>query len=220
MICLDKRRLDTGQAASATREQIVSLMKQFKRPASSPASSFLQSNSSASIGDYVDDENARKEIAWSACALRHSEERSKRAVGRSRPYSQWHESGTTVPLDHGNRRFLMSQVERVKDYTDIATLRKLVLKDGSASDPRYKRRYWNYTQNIDQDQDSVPIGVLSCVTPSGDFLITDQNRIMTAREKLAFHGIDTDKVSFTIETSKQLGDLAGNVSGGDCALVV
>ncbi|KAK5168996.1 uncharacterized protein LTR77_006305 [Saxophila tyrrhenica] len=197
----------------ALTESYLTTMEGLKRPASSPFSAFLQSNRDRSARDnsYFE-EDLKREIDWRKCKSRHWETRAAFKIGNARPYSHWHENGSSRVPEHGDRHHLEDQVERVKDYTDIAMLQKLQpLKKGQVPvDVRYKRRLWDVSQNIDISLDTAQRGIIGCITPTGMPFVSDLARPLTAEEKLSLQGIPLDMISFTIETPAEKADLAGN----------
>ncbi|GAB7324538.1 hypothetical protein MBLNU13_g08443t2 [Cladosporium sp. NU13] len=97
------------------------------------------------------------------------------------------------------------QPERVRDYMDIAFLRK-----ASEFDVRYKTRIWDLSQNVDLFGDGAQFGIAPCVTPSGLFFASDAGRALAPEEVLSLQGLPLNKMSFTTETASELQDLAGN----------
>lgn len=192
------------------------LMQHFKRPASSPVSSFLQTNDHANVirsrqrmanqETFIDD---TREVDWGVCELRHIKYRQEQKLGNSRPMTSWQPSGVLVIPDFADKSWFTKQVERVWDMADCSLLRKALPKAGQY-DVYYKTRIWNVSQNVDRFVDTSPAGVTSCITPNGIFYVSDRGGPLTATECLSLQGLPLNKINITKETSGQLQDLAGN----------
>lgn len=209
MICYDRERLSGGDA-SALKDSTSATMKEFKRPASSPVSAFLQPAASISESTLAHAEDVKKKISWDVCHTRHITYREKLGID-GRPYTNWQESGVTIPPDFSDIQAISEQPDRVKDFLDIAHLRKLDI--GGRDEPidsRFKERYWDITQNIDIAHDVNPSGIIPCITASCAFVVPHLGRFLTGTELLMLQGIPLDLISFTTETANDLTDLAGN----------
>ncbi|CAK4032193.1 DNA repair rad8 [Lecanosticta acicola] len=212
MVCFDKGKM--GQMAGNAKSRIAttwkSLMEQLQRRASAPVSSFLLSNDEVTRQQFRNDE-ALREVDWTQCEIRHIDYRQKERLGNARPVTHWSESGAILPPDNGHAAWYAKQVERVKDTIDCATLRKaLPSLKSDKFDARFKTRVWDLSQNIDRDGDGRPFGIIGCITPSGQFFISDSGRAMTSVELLKLQGLPLDAISFTTETPSEIQDLAGN----------
>lgn len=107
--------------------------------------------------------------------------------------------------ENGFISWYRKQPERVRDYMDIAFLRK-----ASEFDVRYKTRIWDVSQNVDMFGDGAHFGIAPCITPSGLFFVSDAGRALAPEEELSLQGLPLNKMSFTTETASEIQDLAGN----------
>ena len=207
MVCFSKENRAQANVTGAGKKW-QTLMERFKRPASSPVSSFLLPSDKAKESLQHHDETVR-EVDWSQCEITQGEYRQTKRLGTARPVTNWQESGAILPPENGSAYWYSMQVERVKDTIDAATLRKALPKNGMY-DTMFKTRIWNLSQNIYRDEDAQPFGISGCITPSGIFFISDSCRAMTAEESLKLQGLPLDKISFTTESPAEMQDLAGN----------
>lgn len=205
MVCFDKARANT----QGFGEQWVKLMENFKRPASSPVSSYLLSSDQVVIRQQSHGDDAIREVDWSACELTQMDYRFTKKLGTARPFTHWQESGSMLPPENGNAYWFQAQVERVKDTIDCLYLRK-ALQERGGYDARFKTRIVDLSQNVYRNEDSNPFGIIGCITPSGFCFVSDACRVLTAEETLVLQGIPLSKISFTTETATQVQDMAGN----------
>ncbi|CAD0094996.1 unnamed protein product [Aureobasidium mustum] len=225
MVCIDEKKLDACSIDHAVfREDFQDRMADFKRPASSPLSSFILPNddplvtrASQSMARQSELDSSLREVDWAVCEIGHINYRRENELGTARPLTDWQESGTLKLPEYCNRLWFGKQVERVWDFIDMSQLRK-VNKTKSTSnqrsvtgyDPQYKTRIWDVSQNIHRFTDGAPFGIAPCLTPSGIFYITDRGGPLTYTESLMLQGLPLDRISFTTETERQIQDLAGN----------
>lgn len=199
MVCFDKTRVKQAKV-KYLEEKVHSLMEKFKRPASSPVSSFLQSSDQLSAKDENRADDTRREVDWVACAESHVRYRQDMRLGNARPFTNWQESGFLVVPENGCPAWYHGQVERVYDLMDCSLLRKA----REMYDVRYKTRIWDVSQNVYMNEDTAPFGIAGCITPGGQFFASDAGRALTPEENLILQGIPLDKISFTTETPKEL----------------
>lgn len=204
MVCFDTRQ--TGADLRTAGAKWTSLMEYFRRPASSPVSSFLPRTIER---EQVKDGKAANESDWTKCELRHTQHRYELGLGNQRPVTHWSESGSLIVPENGDPIWYNSQVERVWDLLDIAVLRKALPSNGFY-DARYKTRIWDVSQNVDRDKDNIPFGLTGCITPSGMFFLSDAGKVIAPEGLLTLQGLPIEKISFTTETQGQIQDLAGN----------
>ncbi|KAF2173847.1 hypothetical protein M409DRAFT_62084 [Zasmidium cellare ATCC 36951] len=207
MACFDKQKLKTG-SSRAVASQWAELMETFKRPASSPVSSFFLPNDKIAR-QHIRTDDPTREVDWSTCEIRHIQYRQQLRLGNARPITNWSASGSLLVPDNGNLQWYQRQVERVLDTIDVGNLRKALPSLGMY-DNRYKTRVVDLSQNVDRDRDHRPFGVVGCITPSGMFYISDAGRPLTAEETLQLQGLPLDRISFTTESPSDVQDLAGN----------
>ncbi|KAH0366937.1 hypothetical protein KCU65_g4926, partial [Aureobasidium melanogenum] len=231
MVCVDKHKLKACNLdPAAFKENFYERMADFRRPVSSPFSSFILPNddplvtraSQLMARQSLLDASLR-EVDWAKCEIRHINYRREKVLGIGRPLTNWQESGTLVLPEYCNRLWYMKQVERVWDFVDMSQLRKANSVLGKEDrktritpdplpgyDAQYKTRIWDVSQNIDRFTDGAPFGIAPCLTPSGNFYITDRGGPLTFTESLMLQGLPLDKISFTTETERNIQDLAGN----------
>ncbi|WPH00344.1 Hypothetical protein R9X50_00316900 [Acrodontium crateriforme] len=219
MVCFHKEKMAKSMVKNlGPRWQ--SLMNDFKRKASSPVSSFLLPSDIVPRRKTRLDEPTR-EVDWSACEIRQMDYRQKTGIGNARPFTNWQESGTISLPETDSTQYLSKQVERVKDVVECASLRKALPKNGMF-DARFKTRIWDLSQNIDRNEDTAPFGITGCITPSGQFFVSDAGRALTPEETLTLQGLPLDRISFTTELPNEIQDLAGNAMTASvvgCAIV-
>ncbi|KAM3413686.1 hypothetical protein BST61_g10379 [Cercospora zeina] len=208
MVCFDKHGTETSLAGAGKRW--TDLMAGFRRPASSPVSSFLLPTSqSATYKHNKDDEQRVREVDWTRCELRHTALRHQLRLGNERPVTHWSESGSLLVPEGGDPTWYFRMVERVWDLLDISVLRK-ALPDHGFYDARYKLRIWDVSQNVDFQKDTGAFGIIGCITPTMIPFLSDAGRVLTPEELLQLQGLPLDKISFTTEAPAQIQDLAGN----------
>ncbi|KAL1633340.1 hypothetical protein SLS56_002976 [Neofusicoccum ribis] len=216
MVCIHRQQFP-GNVASAVKTW-KELMFEFKRRASAPASAFLLPaddyrvhHFNSQLTTQYRQENKDRAVNWDACRHRHQKVRSKDGLGNQRPITQWIDNGSCVPFENSHKMWFSKQVERVWDSIEIRFLRAAMNNDRSPGyDPMFKTSIMELSQNVDRFNQEMPFGVCSCITPSGIFFLTDRGGPLTPYETLALQGLPLDKISFTIETMRELQDLAGN----------
>ncbi|OJD37011.1 c-5 cytosine-specific dna [Diplodia corticola] len=219
MVCIHKEQFPGPGSVHSAVSKWKELMLSFKRRASAPASDFLlpaddhrvhQFNSQLNT-QYRQDSRDRT-VNWDACRIRHQKVRTLDRLGSQRPITQWIDSGSCVTFENAHKMWFSKQVERVWDSIEIRFLR--AAKDNGSGmpgyDPMFKTSIMELSQNVDRFAQEMPFGICSCITPSGIFYLTDRGGPLTPYETLALQGLPLDKISFTIETMRELQDLAGN----------
>jgi site-specific DNA-cytosine methylase len=202
LVCFDKKKATEGVKGAGKAWQ--KLMSKFRRPASSSVSEFMLPNDVIRSQQTNLDEKTR-EYDWAACEIRHIQYRQEKRLGNARPLTLWSESGTMNIPENGLISWYRKQPERVRDYMDIALLRK-----ASEFDVRYKTRIWDVSQNVDMFQDTAHFGIAPCITPSGLFFASDAGRALASEEMLGLQALPLSKISLTTETASEIQDLTGN----------
>ncbi|KAI4715878.1 hypothetical protein E4T48_07929 [Aureobasidium sp. EXF-10727] len=231
MVCIDSNKLEAcGIDPAVFKEEFHDRMADFRRPVSSPLSSFILPNddplvtrASQSLARQSLLDSSLREVDWAKCEIRHINYRKEKALGIARPMTNWQESGTLVLPENCSRLWFSKQVERVWDFVDMSLLRKanatIVPKNKKTNvtpaplpgyDAQYKTRIWDVSQNIDRFTDGAPFGIAPCLTPSGNFYLTERGAPLTYTESLMLQGLPLDRISFTTETERNIQDLAGN----------
>jgi site-specific DNA-cytosine methylase len=203
LVCFDKSKASAGKLDGAGKawEQ---LMSKFRRPASSSVAEFMLPNDQIRAQQTSLDDNS-KEYDWAACEIRHIQYRQEKRLGNARPLTFWSESGTMNVPENGFIPWYRKQPERVRDYMDVAFLRK-----AHDFDVRYKTRIWDVSQNVDMFGDGAHFGIAPCITPSGLFFASDAGRALAPEEVLTLQGLPLSKISFTTETASEIQDMGGN----------
>ena len=145
---------------------------------------------------------------WEACKFRMDNYRRDLGLGYGRPISELQSNGMSSPPDYfANRLWVQHQRPRILESLDIVLLRDLLRK---GFNPFYKSRFLDLSQNVDREVDSRQAGIAGCITPDGNGFDTLRGGPLSGMELLSLQGLPTDELKFTIETPKQLIDLAGN----------
>lgn len=207
MGCFDKEKLP--RSADAT-DGWKTLMKKFKRLASSPVSAFLQPTDETSLKPQARSDDPSRTVDWSRCEVTQMEYRQEKRLGTARPFTGWQESGAVSVPENSSAGWYRKQVERVLDTIDCSILRKALPTKGARYDARFKTRVWNLSQNVHRDEDSQPFGITGCLTPTGQFYLSDAGRALTAEENMVLQGLPLDRISFTTESPADVADMAGN----------
>lgn len=97
----------------------------------------------------------------------------------------------------------------MKDTYDCSILRKATRARGMY-DARFKTRIWDLSQNVYRFTDASSFGITGCITPSGQFFVSDAARALLPEENLALQGLPLDRISFTTESPAEIQDMAGN----------
>ena len=149
MLCINtvdlpefKIRAASVADAQAYADKWVSLVQEFKRPASSPVDAFLLSDTDSRLQraiaalsrSGVVKEQPSKEVVWAKCQIRHQQYRMAEGLGNARPCTNWRENGPSRMLDYANQDWTKIQVDRIKDTIDMTWL--LAARNGF--DPAYK----------------------------------------------------------------------------------
>ena len=206
MVCFDKARPGANPGAALKWQ---TLMEKLKRRASSPVSSFLTPNDAVSMRQTAHMGDTINEVDWSACEITQMQYRHEERLGTGRPFTNWQEGGTMSVPERGNPSWWFHQVERVKDFRECAVLRKALPKNGMY-DAQFKHRIWDVSQNIHRQTDSNPFGIIGCITPSGEYYVSDLERALTAEERLRLQGLPIENIYLTTEAPSQIKDLGGN----------
>ncbi|KAI5209980.1 hypothetical protein E4T39_00528 [Aureobasidium subglaciale] len=239
MVCYRLEDLQKAyKDSSAVKDEFYNRMQDFKRQVSSPVSSFLLPSddpivvrAKSLLARQSSLDGPIREHDWALCEIRHIRYRREHDLGVDRPLTQWQESGTLNLPDYANKSWFRKQVERVWDFVDMSMLRKAhhsgvpELEPAESVEPseqdndkqkerdydvQYKTRIWDVSQNIDRFVDTVPFGIAPCLTPSGNFYVTDRGGPLANVETLILQGLPLHMISFTTETEKNIQDLAGN----------
>lgn len=152
--------------------------------------------------------NGRKvTIEWSTSAMRHAMYREKYKLGRGRSLLKWNEQGASEPRDFTWMSWVQRQVQRVKDSIEINTVRNVARWH---MDSEYKLRFWNLSQNIDRNMDTMMFGLVECLTPTGIYYNTLRGGPLVGAECLSLQGLPLDELLISRETEREQLDLAGN----------
>nr|OQO22736.1 hypothetical protein B0A51_14630 [Rachicladosporium sp. CCFEE 5018] len=183
------------------------MMGHMQRVASSPLADFLLPNDELRSRPHETlDVMNKKEVDWAKCHTRHTSTRHSEGLGGGRETLKWTESGAILVQEHGSAVWFKRIVNRVRDYIEMAVLRKARKEE----DIRFKSRVYDVSQNIDLTKGEGSYGICPCIHPTGAFYASDAARILTAEETLKLQGIPLNKISFTNETQAEIQDLAGN----------
>ncbi|OMP81469.1 DNA repair protein rad5 [Diplodia seriata] len=219
MVCIHKQQFPGPGRIHSAINQWKELMLRFKRRASAPASDFLLPADDHRVHTFNSQlttqyrqEFKERTVNWDACRIRHQKVRALDGLGSQRPITQWIDSGSCVTFENSHKMWFSKQVERVWDSIEIRFLRAAKDNDSGTPgyDPMFKTSIMELSQNVDRFAQEMPFGICSCITPSGIFYLTDRGGPLTPYETLALQGLPLDKISFTIETMRELQDLAGN----------
>ncbi|KAI1778140.1 hypothetical protein F4818DRAFT_456099 [Hypoxylon cercidicola] len=212
---------DKAEAIGKTWLEIIE--KTLPRRASAPVESWLLSSTDQLTERARQDDSERalqptSEHDWEHSKSRHARARKSERLPGGNPLTHWTPADTTPPYDRMDRLVLKTQGPRVQDCIDIWYLRGLCKGDlvktdqGSGYHPydmRFKNRILDLSQNVDRGANP-PIGLSSCITPSGIPWVTNQSRLVTGFESLALQGLPLHRIQFGTETQDQMRELAGN----------
>lgn len=128
MFAIDSRK---HPGLAKVPSQFESMMKDFRRPASSSITDFLLSQEDPRLGSAIDDMSSstameRAKVDWTRYKYRHLDFRQYHCLGNKRPLSKWQENGTCRMPDFYWHRWCRAQTERVWDTLDLNYLRGLV----------------------------------------------------------------------------------------------
>ena len=205
-----------------------------KRPVSSSLEDFVLQNDdprilhqrAESTINPPGEQKARRDIAWTSCQSRYEQYRIDKRLGVGHPITKWSVGGKCIIPDYMWRRWMASKVDRIKDTFEICALRVVRIHgyDGfwkssvhpmnpflfCSSKLTYNRRCWELSQNVDRWQDASNLGIISCITPTGEQFLTSRGGPVTGLELLMLQAIPVDSISLSRETDRELQDLAGN----------
>lgn len=132
LLCIDKKLM---QGAGLTKEDIEGwpdLVRDFRRPASSPIGMFVLGPEDKRLEQIERDMAARfmatgtrTHIGWDKYQLRHHYYRTDNDLGHKRPATRFQDNGARQVLDFAWKRFAAALPERVLDTIDCNFLRKL-----------------------------------------------------------------------------------------------
>lgn len=210
-LAIDERHArDIGFNYDRALHEWSNLMAQFQRPASSPYSDFMLSESDPRLllqKRKMYAEGRSHERDWNQCRKRHTEMRNEEQLGDATPYTGIKENPVCVMDDSAWQPWMVKQSERVQEALDINFLRNVAQR---GFDMRYKHRNINISQNVDRDKDRRQWGVVGCVTPSGRLFDTIRGGPLTGMEVLHLQGMPIGDLNLNKETLGLLHDLAGN----------
>ena len=201
------------EEARSKADEWCTLMKSFKRPASSSAEEFLLDPDHPALqkalkalsrtGEHISE--TRAIVDWSVCEGRHHRYRKDRALGQGVPYTKW-SRGALTPPGYAHKEWIRMQSSRVQDCLDMVALENAK----KADDIQYKFHVADVSQNIDRGLEPSAPGVVGCITPSGCPFFSLRGAPITGLEALTLQGLPLERVLFAQEKDSQLRDLAGN----------
>jgi site-specific DNA-cytosine methylase len=110
---------------------------------------------------------------------------------------------------HYWREYLDCQQQRVTDMIDI--LHAAAARDAETHDSHHSSFFWNLSQNVSKEKHRTATpGIAGCISPGGQFFITNLGRPLLGCEKLLAQGIPYFRLMLGNESEVQVGDLAGN----------
>ena len=217
MVCFDRERAASiGFDTARARDLWTNIMTQLQCRATSPFTDFVFSEEDEYLQKFREPayiaqtvNPSTKQVAWEACRARYKDYRKKHALGTLRPITHWSEDGTCRYPDYTWTHWAETQRPRVHDSIDIHYLNSA--RDKSKQyDTRYKHRCVELSQNIDRDEDTRPMGIVGCITPTGLPYLTSRGGPMDGREALALQGLPLNSMSLPVERTRHLQDFAGN----------
>ncbi|KAJ6110097.1 C-5 cytosine methyltransferase [Penicillium sp. IBT 16267x] len=215
LIAVDNRRLEMPHSGPSVASRAIELVFEFRRPCSSPTSSFLLGADDRRLEQIEKDlstrleaTSARAEVSWERYKTRHQLCRDNVPASDQRPVSRSKAGGVTCTgPDFYWHRWLKAQVERVWETLDI----KFLVSLANGFDFNYKERFIDLSQGADRGTDgTTSFGVTGCLTPSGIPFLTTRGGPLTGLEALSLQGLPTDRLILSHESSRELQDLAGN----------
>lgn len=127
MICLDRRRYPSIEAADHAVQEWKSYMVALEQKASVTVEAFLLPDDDPRLQRAKDEmskiRKPRKSTNWNLCNGRHELYRSKFKLGTGRPILNWTNDGAAKPCSYIWTEYILSQVERVWDSIEISFLR-------------------------------------------------------------------------------------------------
>lgn len=127
MICLDRLRYPSTEAADAAVQDWQTYMMELERNASVNVEAFLLPDDDPRLQRAKDEMSkipkARYERNWEVCNGRHEAYRSKNKLGTGRPVLHWTNDGAAKTSTYIWPEWTLSQVERVWDSIEVSYLR-------------------------------------------------------------------------------------------------
>ncbi|ROT41212.1 hypothetical protein SODALDRAFT_349258 [Sodiomyces alkalinus F11] len=149
-------------------------------------------------------ENLTRDPEARMCSYDHAKVRRERGLGPTHPYTRLDARGNVTPKDSAWRAFLQSQGNRVLDLLDIVFLQ--AEKEGT--DLEHKTKTLDLGQGVERMNGK--LGIAGCILPDANLFLTDQGRPVLGAEALMLQAIPLDRVRISVETQRELHDLAGN----------
>ncbi|KAJ5628696.1 hypothetical protein N7490_010924 [Penicillium lividum] len=216
LVAVDEGRLNTPATDRlAIPLDALNLIPKFRRPCSSPTSSFLLGADDRKLEQIEKDlsnrleaSSSRAEVAWDSYKMRHQKCRDELPASDQRPISRSNPGGKSCQgPDYFWCPWFKLQVERVMETLDIKFLTSLSL----GFDFQYKERYIDLSQGVGRSaENTTAFGTIGCLTPSGMPFSTVRGGPLTGLEALALQGLPIDRMILSHESSRELQDLAGN----------
>ena len=105
--------------------------------------------------------------------------------------------------------YLDTLPQRELDMLDI--LHISAARDAESHDSNFTSFFWNVSQNVSKEKhrSAVP-GIAGCISPGGEFFVTNLGRPLLGCEKLLVQGIPYFRLALGSESEVEIGDLAGN----------
>ena len=198
----------------------VERMKSCQRYVSAPVTAFLRPADDPRIIQSraeLDNKREPNPSSYRLSNLRHIETRDRLQIQKdAHPFSNMvmHQGNVvfaTFP-SHSWIDYWKRQPTRVIDVMDICVAHGL----NQQVDIRFKPLLVDVSQNIDRTPLTHSpsalnrVGIIGCLTPSGQPIITNRMRPVTGVEVLALQGLPVDEMILATETQAQMQDLAGN----------
>lgn len=148
--------------------------------------------------------NITREVEARMCSFDHAQYRRENKIGDVHPYTRLNVRGHVVPKDKCWRAFIQSLGKRNLDLLD------LVFAESAQRgiDLLYKTKTLDLGQGIYRMNKT--IGVVGCILPDGDLYFTDFGRPILGLEALALQGMPLDALNVSVETQRELHNMAGN----------
>ncbi|KAI1921015.1 hypothetical protein LOZ12_001185 [Ophidiomyces ophidiicola] len=230
LLCIDQKRLRTEASVgkSGKNSLLARMMKHFERPASSPITDFLLKHDDPRLRVGINDisiqaARERQAVDWTRYKARHLAYRMENGLGDKRPLTRWQDNGTCQMPDYYWHGWAKAQTERVWDTLDVNFLRAITRR----SDFMSKCRVIDLSQGLDRELDQRASGISGCLTPRGQHFISTRGGPLLGIEALALQGIPIDRLLLSMESQRDLHDLAGNAMSSPvvgaailCALIL
>ncbi|KAL2758172.1 hypothetical protein ACRALDRAFT_207366 [Sodiomyces alcalophilus JCM 7366] len=149
-------------------------------------------------------ENLTRDPEARMCSYDHAKVRRERDLGSTHPYTRLDARGNVTPRDTAWRAFVQAQGNRVLDLLDIVFLQ--AHKEGM--DLEHKTKTLDLGQGVERMNSK--LGIAGCILPDANLFLTDQGRPVLGAEALMLQAIPLDRVRISVETQRELHDLAGN----------